>query len=192
MQKWLFVGVMAVFLILVEQGGFLDANSGDFGVPPKSPEFLTPANPSTPPVDMFTVVRIVDGDTIVVSTKGVQEKIRLIGVDTPETVDPRKPVQCFGKEASDFTKGLLLGVQVKLESDDSQSDRDKYGRLLRYVFLSDGTLVNQKIISEGYGHKYTYRTPYKYQNEFKDTEHTARENQKGLWADNVCGVQNII
>lgn len=183
---------MAVFLTLAEQGGFLDANSGDFGGTPKSPEFLTPAHSSAPPVDMFTVVRIVDGDTIVVSTKGVQEKIRLIGVDTPETVDPRKPVQCFGKEALDFTKGLLLGVQVKLESDNSQSERDKYGRLLRYVFLSDGTLVNQKIISEGYGHEYTYRTPYKYQNEFKEAEQSARENRKGLWVDNACDMQNIL
>jgi micrococcal nuclease len=132
------------------------------------------------------VVRIVDGDTIVVEIDGVQEKVRLIGVDTPEVVDPRKPVQCFGKEASVFTKNLLIGKRVRLEADPTQGDRDKYHRLLRYVFLGDGTLVNKKIIVEGYGHEYTYRIPYRYQTEFKTAERSAREAQKGLWAPNVC------
>lgn len=135
----------------------------------------------------FVVTRVVDGDTIVVTVPGKTEKVRLIGVDTPETVDPRKPVQCFGKEASDFTKSLLTNKSVRLESDSSQNDRDKYGRLLRYVFLGD-TNINEKIIVEGYGHEYTYRTPYKYQTEFKNAERLAREAKRGLWADNACGL----
>lgn len=132
------------------------------------------------------VTRVIDGDTIVIVINGVSEKIRLIGVDTPETVDPRKQVECFGKEASELTKTLLLDTPVILEADPTQGDRDKYGRLLRYVFLEDGTLINEKIISLGYGHEYTYRTPYKYQDEFKDVERSARETQKGLWAPEAC------
>lgn len=137
-------------------------------------------------IDLSVVIRIVDGDTIVVETNGVQEKIRMIGVDTPEVTDPRKPVQCFGKEASVFTKDLLANMSVRMESDPTQGDRDKYGRLLRYVFLADGTLVNKLIIAEGYGHEYTYRIPYHYQADFKATELTTREQQKGLWAPDAC------
>jgi len=136
--------------------------------------------------ELYSVVRIVDGDTIVVDINGKQEKIRLIGVDTPEAVDPRKPVQCFGKEASLFTKNLVENKKVRLEGDSSQGDRDKYGRLLRYVFLSDGTLVNKEIIVQGYGHEYTYRVPYYHQTGFKTAEHTARETEQGLWAPDAC------
>lgn len=139
-------------------------------------------------LDLVTVVRVVDGDTIIVDINGKNEKIRLIGVDTPETVDPRKPVQCFGKEASTFTKNLLEGKQVRLEGDSSQGDRDKYGRLLRYVFLPDDTFVNKEIITQGYGHEYTYRIPYHYQKDFKTAERSARSSQKGLWPPTACSV----
>ena len=137
-------------------------------------------------VDLVTVARVVDGDTIIVDINGKNEKIRLIGVDTPETVDPRKPVQCFGKEASVFTKNLLEGKQIRLEGDSSQGDRDKYGRLLRYVFLPDGTFINKEIIAQGYGHEYTYRTPYHYRTDFKTAERNAREKKQGLWAPDAC------
>lgn len=139
-----------------------------------------------PQTNLVIVTRVVDGDTIIVDLNGTQEKIRLIGVDTPETVDPRKPVQCFGKEASSFTKNLLEGKEVRLESDPSQGDHDKYGRLLRYVFLSDGMFANKEIIAQGYGHEYTYRTPYQYQTDFKTAERTARELLKGLWSPTAC------
>jgi len=134
------------------------------------------------------VIRIIDGDTIVVLIDSVSEKVRLIGVDTPETVDPRKIVECFGAETSEFTKTMLLNKVVRLESDSSQGDRDRYGRLLRYVFLVDDTnqkeiFVNKKIITDGYGHEYTYRTPYRYQDDFKNFEDTARKLQNGLWGE---------
>lgn len=130
--------------------------------------------------------RVVDGDTIVVAAlNGKNETVRLIGIDTPEVVDPRKPVQCFGQQASDKTKEILSGQKVFLERDVTQSDRDKYGRLLRYVFLINGTNFNKLMISEGFAHEYTYQSnPYKYQKEFKEAEKTARENKKGLWASN--------
>ncbi len=135
---------------------------------------------------LFLVDRVVDGDTLVVNVGGTLEKVRLIGLNTPETVDPRRPVQCFGHEASDKAKEMLVGKSVRLEADSSQDDRDKYGRLLRYVFLSDGTLFNKHMIEEGYGYEYTYRLPYKYQAEFKAAQGSAREKGKGLWAPGVC------
>lgn len=155
------------------------------------PSLMVPAKPVAHDLvleGLYSVVRVVDGDTIVADINGKQEKIRLIGVDTPETVDPRKPVQCFGKEASLFTKNLIENKKVRLERDSSQGDRDKYGRLLRYVFLSDGTFVNKEIITQGYGHEYTYRAPYHHQADFKTAERTARELQKGLWSPAVCPI----
>ncbi len=147
---------------------------------------LTSVNSVYDSLGLSPVIRIIDGDTIIVEIDGIQEKIRLIGVDTPEVVDSRKTVECFGKEASAFIKNLLTDVRVRLESDTTQGDRDRYGRLLRYVFLPDGTLVNKTIIAEGYGHEYTYRMPYQYQSDFKNAEHTARETGKGLWSIDVC------
>lgn len=134
----------------------------------------------------YQVVKVVDGDTIDVSIEGKTERVRYIGIDTPETVDPRKSVECFGKEASDKAKEVLTGKSVYLESDATQSDRDKYGRLLRYIFLEDGTHVNKFMISEGYASEYTYNVPYRYQSEFKKAESDARNAKKGLWADDAC------
>lgn len=137
----------------------------------------------------YKVVKVIDGDTIDVDVDGKFERLRLIGIDTPETVDPRKKVQCFGKEASNKAKELLFGRFVILESDETQGDRDKYKRLLRYVFLPDGTNFNLYMIAEGYAHEYTYQDPYKYQFDFKESEKQARENNKGLWNPNVCPSQ---
>lgn len=134
----------------------------------------------------YQVVKVVDGDTLDVSINDKIERLRLIGIDTPETVDPRKSVQCFGKEASSKAKELLMGKRVSLEMDDTQGERDKYKRLLRYVFLPDGTNFNLFMIEEGYAHEYTYHLPYKYQAEFKNAQRSAMENQKGLWSPSTC------
>src|SRR3712207_834205 len=101
---------------------------------------------STPPLqeNEYEVVKVVDGDTLDVKNKeGITERLRLIGINTPETVDPRKPVECFGKEASNRAKTLLHGGTVTLEFDPTQDTRDKYGRLLAYVILPDGTNYNK-------------------------------------------------
>ena len=135
----------------------------------------------------YHVIRVVDGDTIIVNMNAAEERVRLIGVNTPETVDPRRTVQCFGKEASLFLNNILREQSVRLEVDTTQGDRDKYGRLLRYVFLSDGTLVNKMIIEKGYGYEYTYRLPYHYQKELKEAEAKARTVEAGLWAPRTCG-----
>jgi len=133
------------------------------------------------------VTRVVDGDTMVVSQGEKQERVRLIGINTPETVDPRKPVECFGKEAKDYLKVLVVGKKVRLETDTSQQEQDRYGRLLRYVFLEDTTFVNQKLIEAGYAYEYTYELPYQYQEAFKKSESNARAASRGLWNTATCG-----
>lgn len=134
----------------------------------------------------YVVSHVVDGDTIDVLIAGKTTRIRFIGMDTPETVDPRKPVQCFGKEASAKMASLVSGKSVVLKADPSQGDVDKYGRLLRYVFLQNGENVALTMISTGYAHEYTYNLPYKYQAEFKTAEQAARTAQLGLWSINTC------
>lgn len=130
--------------------------------------------------DFYLCTRAVDGDTIIVKMKGTEERVRLIGVDTPETVHPEKPVAFFGKEASAFTKRMAEGKRVRLEYD--WQERDKYGRLLAYVYLEDGTFLNAEIIKRGYGFAYT-RFPFKDLDKFRKYEREARENIRGLWGN---------
>lgn len=126
------------------------------------------------------VTKVVDGDTIEIAGG---KKVRLLGVDTPETVDPRKSVQCFGKEASNEVKGLLEGKKVILEKD--VSEVDKYKRLLRFVYLPlpDGTLlfVDDYLIREGYAKVLTIPPDVKFSEQFLDAQREAREAKKGLW-----------
>lgn len=139
------------------------------------------------------VIRVIDGDTIEVSIDGKTEKIRFIGVDTPETVDTRKTVQCFGEKASMVTKDALTNQTVWLESDSTQGDRDKYSRLLRYVWTDDGTVDFGKVlIATGFAYEYTYNTPYKYQSSYKQAQSDAEQGKKGLWADGACPITPIV
>lgn len=134
----------------------------------------------------YSVSSIVDGDTLKINMNGNIETLRLIGMDTPETVDPRKTVQCFGKEASNKAKELLTGKKVRIEKDPTQGERDKYNRLLAYIHLEDGLFYNKYMIANGYAHEYTYNTPYKYQSEFKAAQKSAQANLLGLWSPNTC------
>ena len=135
---------------------------------------------------LYKIVRVIDGDTVIVRMGGKDETLRLIGINTPETVDPRRPVECFGIEASNKAKEILTGKSFRLEADNIVGQRDKYGRLLRYLFLEDGTNFNKMMINEGYAYEYTFDLPYEYQDEFKQAEKDAREAKVGLWADGVC------
>jgi micrococcal nuclease len=134
----------------------------------------------------YKVVKVVDGDTIEAFLDEKITKIRIIGLNTPETVDPRKKVECFGKEASTQANVLLNNKLIYLESDPTQQNTDKYGRLLRYIFLEDGTNFAEWMIKNGYGYEYTYDNPYKYRDLFKQAQNDAENNQKGLWAENAC------
>lgn len=140
----------------------------------------------------YKVVRVVDGDTIDVNIDDKIQRIRMIGINTPESVDPRRQVECFGKEASDKAKEMLLDKNVVLEKDLTQDEKDKYGRLLRYVKTKEGLFYNLEIIKLGYAYEYTYRSQYKHQNEFKNAQKTAQSKKLGLWADGVCGEKNAI
>jgi micrococcal nuclease len=121
------------------------------------------------------VQRVIDGDTLVVAGIGT---VRLIGVDTPETVDPRKAVQFYGLEASAFTKRLAEGRTVRLEFEGSRKDR--YDRTRAYVYLEDGALLNADVIREGYGFVYTL-APFSRLEEFRALERAARTAGRGLW-----------
>lgn len=129
----------------------------------------------------YRVTRATDGDTIQVDMNGKSENIRLIGVDTPESVKPNAPVQCYGHEASDFTKKHLSDQSVRLEADPTGDNRDRYDRLLRYVYLSDGTLWNQRLIAEGYGFAYL-SFPFGKKDEFAADQAKAQDAKRGLWA----------
>lgn len=137
--------------------------------------------PKIDPEKFYEVSTVADGDTFSVKVEGKTVKVRMIGVDTPETVDPRKTVQCFGKEASDKTKEILSKHSVKLKTDPSQGISDKYGRLLAYVYTEEGLFVNKYLIENGYAHEYTYNIPYQEQKEFKELQKKAREEKVGLW-----------
>lgn len=134
----------------------------------------------------YPIVSVVDGDTVKINLDSKTTTLRLIGLDTPETVDPRKPVQCFGMEASNKAKELLSGKKIRIEKDSTQGDLDKYGRTLAYIYLEDGTFYNKYMIEQGYAHEYTYDLPYKYQAEFKKAEKDAQSKQLGLWSPSTC------
>jgi micrococcal nuclease len=179
------IGIIILILATITQVGrdvvgierFVTA----FNVSPETSASTTYTTPT-----YYTVVKVVDGDTLTVLIDGKNEKVRLLGINTPETVDPRRPVQCFGKEASAKMKSLVGGGVVRLEYDDSQGLHDSYGRILAYVYKEDGTMVNRQMIAEGYAYEYTYMKPYAYQKEFRELQTLARTSKRGLWADDTC------
>ena len=129
----------------------------------------------------YGIAEVFDGDTVSVNMDGTIEKVRLIGVDTPETKDPRKPVQCYGPEASVYSHTTLTGKRVKLVADPLSTNRDRYDRLLRYVYLTDGTLYNQALLEKGYARAYL-GFPFSKRNQFEQTAKTAQQSKTGLWA----------
>ncbi|MBU3968623.1 thermonuclease family protein [Patescibacteria group bacterium] len=129
--------------------------------------------------ETYKVTRVVDGDTIDIEIGDKIERVRYIGIDTPETVDPRKPVQCFGIEASKKNKELVEGKMVRLEKD--ITDRDKYNRLLRYVFVDD-VFINLELVKQGFAYSYSYPPDIKHQDEFLKAQQEAEKTKQGLWS----------
>jgi micrococcal nuclease len=134
----------------------------------------------------YEVLKIVDGDTIKINYQGKIETIRLIGIDTPELKDNRDQVECYANEASQHLTDILKNQSIILEADSTQGETDRYGRLLAYIFLKDGTNINQKMLADGFAYEFTYDEPYKYQEEFKAAEKNAKTQKLGLWADTTC------
>jgi micrococcal nuclease len=149
-----------------------------------------------PGYEVATVTRVVDGDTIEATITSVAAgpaageaqvgnnyDIRLIGIDTPESVKPGTPVECFAKEASAATKALLEGQEVLLVKDVEETDR--YDRLLRYVYLGD-EMANGRLVTNGYAFAYTYPPNVRHADLFVQLEREARDNDRGLWDPDTC------
>ena len=130
----------------------------------------------------YPVTRVVDGDTVRVDRGGEEIVVRLIGLDTPETVAPDRPVECFGPEASARTKDLVDGGQVWLEYDEASGLTDKYDRTLAFVWLDSDTMLNEVLIAEGFAEEVTYTDGYAHQAALRAAEARAREAGAGLWS----------
>ena len=149
--------------------------------------------------EFIIVKRVVDGDTFVLANG---DKVRLLGIDTPEKYESKKlekdaessgrdkrTIKKLGQLASEYVKSLVEGKRVRLEKEPNYDDKDRYGRLLRYVYLEDGTCVNAKIISDGYGQVYE-SYPISKTNEFRILQKEARESERGLWG-NIEGLEQF-
>ena len=130
----------------------------------------------------YPVTRVVDGDTVRVDRDGQEIVVRLIGLDTPETVAPDRPVECFGPEASARTKDLVDGGQVWLEYDEVTGLTDKYDRTLAYVWLTQDTMLNEQLVREGFAEERTYQEGYRYQDRLRAAEEVAQAAGAGQWS----------
>lgn len=167
--------------LLIIGGALLAQHYGWFGAAVQQAEQAQPG--------LYTVTRFTDGDTLSVDMNGTTEKVRMIGVDTPETHKPNSPVQCYGPAAAAFTKNLIGIQKVRLEADPENTNRDRYDRLLRYVYLPDGRLVQKELISQGYGFAYI-QFPFSKKAEFVAAERQAETGNKGLWGNCTVTTQS--
>lgn len=157
--------VVVVIIVVATQSGWLGSSA-------KTASRFQPG--------LYSVRQFVDGDTIVVDMNGSPETIRFIGVDTPETHKPNTPVQCYGMEAAAYTKSLIGDSRVRLQADSLDTNRDRYGRLLRYIYLPDGTLVDEVLVQRGYGFAYL-SFPFEKAAQFAADQASAQRAKVGLW-----------
>jgi micrococcal nuclease len=162
-------GLFSVVVLGLLLAGLVACEGGTFPPPPDPPDGV-----------VAQVVDVVDGDTIKVSMEGEVYTVRYIGIDAPETKDPNRPVEWMGPEASAANERLVGGKMVYLEKDVSESDR--YGRLLRYVYLGDGSFVNATLVRQGYAVASSYPPDVKHQDLLRQAEQEAREAERGLWS----------
>lgn len=192
-NKYDSVGIVAA--IVATTLLFLIINSQDLQL--VSPDDLSAPHMSVEADELrgpFLVERVVDGDTIIIDIDGKSERVRLIGVDTPEVASRFTTEECFGAEASAFTAAALEQAYVYTMSDTTQADRDRFDRLLRYIFIDQDNNFNLRLIEEGFAYEYTYRSnAYRYQAEFRAAQSFAQTAQTGLWATNACrGVNDAV
>jgi micrococcal nuclease len=171
--------VFCAAALLIGAGGFWLAADAP-------PERSEPQQRSAGVAEHGRVVTVYDGDTLRVAVEGGRAAtVRLIGVDAPETRHPGRPVERFGHEATAFTASLAAGQRVRLERDPQAADRDRHGRLLRYVFLADGRLLNAEIVAQGFAHAFV-SFPFERLEAFRALERQARDAQRGLWGDQAA------
>ncbi|HSW85821.1 MAG TPA: thermonuclease family protein [Candidatus Saccharimonadales bacterium] len=168
-HKWLATAsfILLVILLSLQKAGWLGPAASQ----------TVPDQPGS-----YSINHFVDGDTIAINMNGKVETVRFVGVDTPETHKPNTPVQCYGPAAAAFTKNTIGNSHVRLVSDSLSTDRDRYNRLLRYVYLNDGKILNEKLIQEGYGFYYPY-FPFTKSAQFEADEKLAMATHKGLWGN---------
>lgn len=137
-----------------------------------------------------TIIHMIDGDTanVRIDTESADVRVRFLGINTPETVDPRKKVECFGMQASEKGKQLLPdGARVRLEADPAADERDRYNRLLRIVYMANGEQYNTKMVKEGFATAYvSFPMSAAFKRELKESEQHARMGQLGLWSPTTC------
>ncbi|MDE2188385.1 MAG: thermonuclease family protein [Patescibacteria group bacterium] len=135
------------------------------------------------PSVLYPVVRVIDGDTFVAKIANQDITVRVLGENAPETVKPKWPIECYGPEASEEDKKLLIGHSVRLEIDPTQDKVDYYGRLLAYVHIDDGLFLEEYMIQNGFAREYTFnqKKPYRYQKQFLSDQSEAQKEKIGLW-----------
>jgi micrococcal nuclease len=138
------------------------------------------------------VNRVVNGDSLEVAISGVTSRIRFIGVEAPVAPGAASPAECFGQEAQTHARELIAGEFVLLETDESQGEQDRFGQLLCYVWLPDGTMVNYEMVRQGYAFEDTLNVPYRYQEVFQQAEQTASAQQLGLWSPETCNGERTL
>lgn len=166
--------LVVAFVVTLFFGNSLATLPKDETVSPQA-HTAAPGDPSE-----VLVVRVVDGDTFEIEGG---ERVRLIGIDTPETVNPNTKIECFGKESSEYLKTLIEGKQVRLEGD--RTDRDRYARLLRYAYLGD-IFVNEVLVRDGYAESVVYKPDTTKQEALDRAENLARQEEKGRWNPAAC------
>jgi len=140
---------------------------------------ITPTIVVNQKTEEYLVKKIIDGDTLVIEVENKEETIRMVGINAPESNE------CGGVESAKKLKVLLENKKIIIKRDETQDDKDIYGRTLRYVFL-EGVNINQKMVEDGWAKEYTYKTAYKYQSDFKKVQNEAKEKKLGIWEENFC------
>jgi micrococcal nuclease len=146
------------------------------------PSFSSPTSAPSTSGKIYTVTKVIDGDTVIINTG---EHVRYVGINTPELHHPTKGVECYGQEAADANRRLVEGKKVRLVKD--RSDKDRYGRLLRFVYLEPMTsgsaelFVNDELVKQGNAFAQTYKPDIGFKDQFKTSENAAQAAQRGLW-----------
>ena len=159
--------------------GYANAISSTLNIP-LSKEQKTLSTKSSPYDSLYEVSHVADGDTVDIEKEGIKVRVRLLGINSPESVAKDRKVECYGKESALYMKELVLGKKVSIKLDSLKPEKDDYGRVLAYLWREDGLFINQNMIESGHAYEYTYKSEkYKFQSEFKIGQKLA-ENGWGI------------